>query len=113
MNKKNIRVLWLTLMLSVFIIPHISNVLHFVVIKHDFGRRTKVLEYVNSNSIHYCDQYLFKISPLLEFDSIQWEVIVELAYHCVDDFYLLSKYSFDTFYYYLRGPPEVLFLTHI
>ncbi len=107
MKNKNIRVLWLTLMLVVFIIPHISNVLHFVVVEHEFGKRSSDLEYVNSNTIHFCEQHIFKLSPLTAIDLFRWNVWTPQVYSYVMDLYKIN--SFDTFYnfIYLRGPPIV------
>ncbi|MEC4113018.1 hypothetical protein [Myroides pelagicus] len=105
MKTKNIRVLWLVLLLGVFVIPHTSNLLHFVIIEHDFNKRSNAVEYLNSNTVHYCEQYLFKYAPLLDFDVFNIDFWVDQMYLPIYVIDVRLEYL-DFFYsYYLRGPP--------
>lgn len=95
-------------MYVVFIVPHVSNLLHYVIIKHQFGVRTNKTEWVDADSVHYCDQYLFKISSALALDIVNWEPFqVQQYFEKVvfrECFALQSAINF----YWLRGPPSPL-----
>lgn len=106
MRNKNIRVLWFTFMLLVFIVPHISNNLHYVIVKHTFGKKNNSLEWVDSNTVHYCEQYLCKTAPLLEITFFQWEVFLTIEYKKVMDFVKEHYRDLSVVYLKLRGPPN-------
>lgn len=48
------------LFLWFFLIPQASNVLHFVLIPHEYGtKKATTPELVSKSRVHYCDQHLF------------------------------------------------------
>ncbi|SDH64127.1 hypothetical protein SAMN05421818_10925 [Myroides phaeus] len=110
MTKRSIRVIWFAFMYVVFLVPHISNLLHYVIIEHQYGVRTNKTEWVDADTVHYCDQYLYKISPAFVIDIVEWEPFYVHQYiekavfnECLT---LLNTINF----YWLRGPPNVFYI---
>lgn len=94
------------ILVVIFFIPLISNLLHYVVFEHEFGKRNGNLEWVDGSKIHYCDQYLFKIHPAIEvpesgiaFVSIFSQKNLVLLPHEIE----VQQRSF---FYFNRGPPS-------
>ncbi len=89
----------------IFFIPLISNLLHYVIIEHEFGKRNRDLEWVDGSKIHYCDQYLCKIhpaiaapeSPVVFTPLVNYKTIVLIPCEIVE--------QFSSWFYFNRGPP--------
>ncbi|WP_158962288.1 hypothetical protein [Myroides fluvii] len=89
----------------VFFIPLISNLLHYVVIEHEFGKRSHELEWVEGGKVHYCDQYLFKIHPAIEVPCLCLEIVPLVVYNST---VLTTSEIVEqrvTLFYFNRGPP--------
>ncbi|MDR2222438.1 MAG: hypothetical protein LBE34_06835 [Flavobacteriaceae bacterium] len=105
MKRKHIGV-WLSILgIISFSIPTLSNILHYVVIEHNFGHRSSKLEWVDAKNIHYCEQYLCKFSPAIETPVMVFSAVVV---GCVIVYYNVQvasyKEQFSSFFW-SRGPP--------
>lgn len=105
MTDKNIRAIVCSLWCTLFLVPILNNTLHYVIIDHHFGQKSTQLEYVDSNTIHYCEQYICKLSPAIEHivapiefweERVHDELVIEVV----------ANYKECLFpFYWLRGPP--------
>lgn len=91
----------------VFFIPLISNLLHYVIIEHEFGRRNRELEWVDGGKVHYCDQYLFKIHPAIEVPDFCIEIVPLVVYNNTVLTACKIVEQGVTLFYFNRGPPIV------
>ncbi|MDR0229679.1 MAG: hypothetical protein LBI72_11560 [Flavobacteriaceae bacterium] len=114
MKNKHIGV-WLSIIgLISFSVPTVSNILHYVVIRHTFGQRTSTLEWVDANTIHYCEQYLCKFSPAIEAPIIDVSVVKAVCVYSQIIVQVASYKDQFTSFFWLRGPPvnKLLLETH-
>jgi len=92
-------------LLIVFFIPLLSNLLHYVIIEHEFGKRNSKLEWIDGSNVHYCDQYLFKIYPAIEVPPC-W---IDVCFFVLDHSIVLQKQEeveqTTSRLYFNRGPP--------
>lgn len=110
MTDKNIRVLVCSLWCTLFLVPILNNALHYVIIDHHFGQKSTKLEYVDSTTVHYCEQYLCKLSPAIEHIVVPVELWIERL-HCELVIEVVASYKEFLFpFYWLRGPPVDLFI---
>ena len=93
-------------LLIVFFIPLVSNVLHYVVIEHEFGKRNSTLEWIDGSKVHYCDQYLFKIHPAIEVPTCWIEVVSFLVNKSIVLQQNKEVEQPDRWFYFNRGPPS-------
>lgn len=90
------------------IVPQASNLLHFVVIPHDFGQSIESEpRWVEAGKIHYCNQYLFKqtsalITEIWSFEPITLSEYKKENYPVWIDVFLSNFYCFQR-----RGPPSL------
>ncbi len=107
MKQTNSRVSKYFFLVVVFFIPLTSNLLHYVIIEHEFGARNHALEWIDGSKVHYCDQYLFKIHPAIEVPSYTI-AIVPLV---IDEIVLVETRARieqrRSCFYFNRGPPWV------
>lgn len=91
----------------VFLIPLTSNLLHYVIIEHEYGTRNHALEWIDGNKVHYCDQYLFKIHPAIEVPTFTIDIVPLV----IDETVLVGTTDFieqqNSWFYFNRGPPFV------
>ncbi|MGL4583462.1 MAG: hypothetical protein ACRCVU_10830 [Flavobacterium sp.] len=105
MTDKNIRAIVCSLWSTLFLVPLLNNTLHYVIIDHHFGQKSNKLEYVDSNTTHYCEQYLCKLSPVIEHSFVTIELWVD---RWCDELLVdvVASYKECLFpFYWLRGPP--------
>ncbi|MCC9042423.1 hypothetical protein LNQ81_06905 [Myroides sp. M-43] len=105
MTDKNIRAIVCSLWCTLFLVPLLNNTLHYVIIDHHFGNKSNALEFVDSSTIHYCEQYLCKLSSSIEnlvepidfwIERLCDVILVEVV----------ASYKECLFpFYWLRGPP--------
>lgn len=91
----------------VFFIPLTSNLLHYVVIEHEYGLRNHVLEWIDGSKVHYCDQYLFKIHPAVEVPTFAIAIVPLVINAVVIDVINVRIKQPSHFFYFNRGPPFV------
>ena len=106
MKQTNSSVSRYVFLVVVFFIPLFSNLLHYVIIEHEFGKRSRDLEWIDGSKVHYCDQYLFKIHPAIEvplshIDLAPFVYYKTLVLHLGEMVQSLSPSIF-----YNRGPPS-------
>ncbi|MCS4237295.1 hypothetical protein [Myroides odoratus] len=91
----------------VFFIPLISNLLHYVIIEHEFGQRNHEVEWIDGSKVHYCDQYLFKIHPAIEVPQLSIDIVPLVLYETT--VLLICKLIEQrvSCFYFNRGPPFV------
>lgn len=96
------------LFLWTIIVPQASNLLHFVVIPHDFGQSIEnELRWVEKGKVHYCDQYLFKQTFALLAEVWGFEPIVSREYK-KENYRISIDMFFSNFYcFQRRGPPSL------
>ncbi|WP_413511222.1 hypothetical protein [Myroides odoratus] len=105
MKKTNIGVSKYFVLSVIFFIPLISNLLHYVVIEHEFGKRTRGLEWIDGSKVHYCDQDLFKIHPAVEVPCIFIEIVPLFVYRSTVLTASKIVEQQPSFFYFNRGPP--------
>lgn len=92
-------------LLIVFFIPLLSNLLHYVIIEHEFGKRNSELEWIDGNKVHYCDQYLFKIHPAIEVPTC-W---IDVCFFVLNQSIVVQEQEeveqAIRWFYFNRGPP--------
>lgn len=101
--------IWFAFMLTVFIVPHVSNLLHFVIFDHNYRDRSNQTEWVNANTVHYCDQFLFKFSPVVEIAFFQWDFFIEKVYSVVPIEREITVKQQASNPIRMRGPPDLFF----
>lgn len=103
MKRKNIAVLvclgWCLLL------PTLNNLLHYVIIDHQFGQRSDKLEWVSAKNTHYCEQYLCKLSSavMVEFFSIDFVAPLFYGFFLILNIFVRQDQFF--LFFWLRGPP--------
>lgn len=111
MKRRIIKNSWFTFMLTVFVVPHVSNLLHYVVFEHNYTYKSNQTEWKNADTVHYCEQYLFKFSPAVEIVFHQWSILKPQFYNFIPvEKEVIYKYN-SNLPIRTRGPPDVSFLT--
>ncbi|MGG5505828.1 hypothetical protein [Myroides sp. C6-3] len=90
----------------IFFVPLISNLLHYVIIEHEFGKRNRGLEWVDGSKIHYCDQDLGKIHPAIEVPESHIELVPLIRYTTVVLIPSEIVEQLPAWFYFNRGPPR-------
>lgn len=110
MNKSDIRRSWGIILLWMFFIPLFSNNLHYVIIKHEYGKtNSNQLEWSDGNNIHYCNQHLFKLLPAIQVPTeFRVETLFETNFQSVFTeppvFYVINVNKV----FFTRGPPSII-----
>lgn len=108
---QKIRVYLSVVLLGMFVMPQLSNVLHYVVVKHEFKAELNSCQpqWQTKAQTHYCDSFLFKVpalilAPICNLGTQNLEVI------CRSSSQLRQQLFFWNYFigYYLRGPPDSL-----
>jgi len=105
MKQNNIHCSKYVALVAIFFIPLISNLLHYVIIEHQFGTRSHELEWVDGSKVHYCDQHLFKIHPAIEVPTFD----IAFVFLIINKTIVLLKNEIveqpSSCFYFNRGPP--------
>lgn len=109
MNSSDIRRRWGIVLTFVFFVPFFSNLLHYVIIDHEYGYHSKTLEWRNDSSMHYCDQYLFKLLPAIEVPIAVINGIIVFNNFQLNEVNPHVFFTTDVeFYRFQRGPPTYI-----
>lgn len=76
--KKNICIY---ISVGIFLLPHIFNNLHFVLVSHDFHwefqQNSDKISFKSKDEFHNCEQYIFKVPPATQVDLFEEILIVQ------------------------------------
>lgn len=94
------------LFLWFFLVPQASNVLHFVLIPHEYGtKKAHTAVWVSKSKVHYCEQHLFDQPLWYTPWTFEWSLIAFPFFNLKCPAVL---FKFQEFFFrgiFLRGPP--------